>query len=236
MPQQLRLFDFLIEERSPESLVISDANRDAWRMLQRAPMWPGAALALTGPRHSGRTHMASAWAQMQRGAFAHRDAPLTQQFRAAHARLVIDDADRWGDDGGLARVIDVARAEGGALLLIGESAPAFWPVGITDLRSRLAALAHVSLGEPDDALLSAVLQRHCRARFIKLTDQAAQYLVQHMERSFTAALKIAEALESAHVRASRPVSTIIAARVLRSLYAGAPDPDLDPHAFAEEDA
>ena len=59
---QPRLFEFRMGERSPETLVVTDANRDAARLLTDWRLWPSGALALIGPRGSGKTHLALAWA------------------------------------------------------------------------------------------------------------------------------------------------------------------------------
>src|SRR6185437_4580499 len=59
---QQRLFEFRMGERSPETLVVTDANRDAARLITDWRAWPGGALALIGPRGSGKTHLALAWA------------------------------------------------------------------------------------------------------------------------------------------------------------------------------
>ncbi len=49
-------------ERSPDTLVVAQANRDAAKLLTQWRTWPGGALALVGPRGAGKTHLALAWA------------------------------------------------------------------------------------------------------------------------------------------------------------------------------
>ena len=62
MSAQPRLFEFRMGERAPETLVVAEANRDAARLLTGWRDWPGGALALVGPKGSGKTHLALAWA------------------------------------------------------------------------------------------------------------------------------------------------------------------------------
>ncbi|MEJ0059165.1 MAG: hypothetical protein WDM79_06165 [Terricaulis sp.] len=64
---QQRLFEFRMGERAPETLVVTAANRDAAQLLTEWQSWPGGALALVGPKGSGKTHLALAWA-METGA------------------------------------------------------------------------------------------------------------------------------------------------------------------------
>lgn len=223
MADQPRLFSSS-SDFSAATLEIGEANRVAWAMLGRWRDWPNGVLALAGPAGSGKTHMARAWAEnVSAPIWDGRDRAL-EVFERAGRKLVIDDADRFGDEAHLALLLDGARAGRGALLLTAEHPPATWPVALSDLHSRLASLAVERVEEPDDELLARVLARLCKARFIKLSDKAASYLLAHMERSFAAAHALAEAIDRVHVRGSRPISIPIAARALRTLGLDPPDP------------
>lgn len=226
MADQPRLFTFLMEDRSAAALLISDSNREAWERLGRWREWPAGAAALVGPAGAGKSHMAQAWAEQQRAGLCWPQDRALDVFERFGGRVVIDDADRYPDEPHLALLLDSAKARpGAAVLLVGEAAPERWPAGLRDLRSRFAALPTVTLGEPDDELLAGLIDRLCRARFIKLTEKAGTYLVAHMERSFAGAQAVAEAIDRIHVRGARPVTVHIAARALRSLGAEAPEPD-----------
>lgn len=238
MADQPRLFDAAPDTLTEATLEIGEANRAAWAMLNRWRDWPNGALALAGPEGSGKTHMARAWAENVGATVWSGSGRALEAFEAAGRRLVIDDADRFADEPHLALLLDAARAGGGALLLTAQEPPRAWPIQLKDLRSRLAALAVERVEEPDDALLKGVLFRLCKARFIKLSDKAASYLIAHMERSFAAAHAVAEALDRVHVRGSKPISAPIAARALRSLGLDLPDPggDEDGPDTSPEDA
>ena len=51
------------------------------------------------------------------------------------------------------------------LLLIAREAPEHWTVSLPDLKSRLAAVPHVRIEEPDDALMRSHRDRPCARRF-----------------------------------------------------------------------
>ena len=226
MAEQPRLFSFLLEDRSAAALLVTESNAVAWERLQRWPEWPSGVLALTGPQGAGKTHMALAWAERARAGVCWPQDRGMDVFERFNGRMVLDNADRYPDEPHLALLLDAARnTPGAAVLLVGRDRPDRWPVGLKDLRSRFAAMPLVTLGEPDDALLAGVLQRLCRARFIKLTEKAGTYLTAHMERSFATAQAVADALDRIHLRGARPVSIGLASRALRSLGADAPDPE-----------
>jgi chromosomal replication initiation ATPase DnaA len=226
MAEQPRLFTFLVEDRSAAALLVTESNRAAWDRLQRWREWPGHALALSGPQGAGKSHMALAWAEQARAGVCWPQDRAMDVFERFGGRVVVDDADRYPDEPHLALLLDAARYRpGAAVLLVGRDLPDAWPAGLVDLRSRLAAMPVVEVGQPDDAMLAGVLERLCRARFMKLTEKAARYLVHHMERSFAAAHAVTDALDRIHVRGARPVSVGVAAKALRSIWAEAPEPD-----------
>ncbi len=204
-------------ERSPDTLVVAEANRDAALLLSNWRAWPGGALALIGPPGSGKTHLALAWA-LEAGAVtlvagAGPEEAL-RAFEAGGGRVLVDNADQAPNDLTLTRLLDLARSRAGAALLVGASPPSQWPVALPDLRSRLSALAIAALGEPDGALLGIVLRRLCRERFIELGQDGLDYLVENMPASFAAAHALAEALDGMVVRGRKPVSAALARKAL----------------------
>jgi chromosomal replication initiation ATPase DnaA len=232
MARQPRLHFAPAEDRTTATLQVSESNRLAWTMLRRWRAWPGGTLALAGPAGSGKSHMARAWAEIADARLWTGEGRALDAFEAADRRLVIDDADRFEDDAHLALLLDSVRTGGGALLLVAQDPPRSWPMDLKDLRSRLAAVPVETLHEPDDELLAGVLARLCKARFIKLSDKAATYLTQHMERSFAAAHSAADAIDREHVRGSREIPVAVAVRALRSMGMNAPEPDPDEDAGA----
>jgi chromosomal replication initiation ATPase DnaA len=215
--------------------LLTESNRPAWNRLLEWRSWPSGALTLIGPQGAGKSHMALAWAETVGAAVCGARQRALDLFQGAEGRIVIDDADRYPDEPHLALLLDAARSRpGAAVLLVGEDRPEAWPVRLRDLRSRLSALPTVALNDPDDTLLMGLLERHCRARFIKLTEKAGTYLAAHMERSFAGARAVAEAIDRIHARGVRPVSIGVAARALRSIRADAPAPDPGADDVAEE--
>lgn len=226
MAEQQRLFEFRMGDRAPERHVVSGSNRAAAELLTSWRTWPGGAMALTGPKGSGRTHLAHAWAASAEARLIDAaalnleisgPAAAAEAFEAAGGRLALDDADKARDDMALVRILDLARWRSGAVLLVGEADPAHWPCATPDLTSRFAALPAARLEEPDEALLELVLKRLCRERFMELSDKAVAYLVTHMERTFSQAHALVAELDRAVVKGARPISPVQARKALAAV-------------------
>lgn len=220
MDDQPRLFDFTEKGEGAGAFIVGDSNRQAIGLLKQWRSWPGGALALVGPEGSGKSHLAKLWAG-EAGALVLSGrltvAGAREAFAARDGRLVLDNADRVQDDATLMLVLDLAKAEGGAVLLVGRENPAEWRAELPDLRSRFAALLTTQLGEPDEKLIIELIRRLCRARFIEMKENVAKYAAQHMERSFAAAHALVAEIDNLMTEGSQPVPYDIAAEALRRL-------------------
>lgn len=215
-----------------ETFIVSSSNDEAVRALDAWPAWHGGVLALVGPRGTGKTHLAQAWADQVGAVTLAFNALLPDLHDLAGRPVLMEDADR-SDAETLFHLINMAPQAGGGLLLTARRAPVTWPAALPDLRSRLNALPVAELGEPDDDLLEGVLQKFFRERHIRPSDDIFSYLLRRMERSVPVALALVERLDEASDAEHRPVSRALARQILED---GDGTPDLFATRLAEPDA
>ncbi len=200
-----------------EDFILSECNAAAVAFIDRWPDWPGPALALIGPRGSGKSHLANVW-RLRSGArrIAAAEADERALLEAAEAgACVIEDLDRGiADERALFHLLNLTRERAVALLLTARSHPGHWTVGLPDLRSRLRSLPVTAIEPPDEALLRAVLVKLLADRQLPATPHAVTHLARHMERSFEMALEIVEALDRALWQRPREVTRDLARKVL----------------------
>lgn len=193
---------------SRAAFVTSAANETALAVIEAWPRWPGGALALVGPEGSGKTHLATVWAE-RAGATRHNPGQATEG-----QPLVVENADSL-DGEALFHLINRAPTDGG-LLLTARTRPAAWPTALPDLRSRLNALTVAEIGAPDDALMIAVLEALFREKHIRAAPDLYEYLLRRMERSVTAARAVVALLDQAAAEQGRPVNRTLAREVLEA--------------------
>lgn len=205
--------------RGRADFLVAPCNRAAVAWLDRWPDWPHHGLALYGPAGSGKSHLAHVFGARTGARFLSAaelggadPAALAGQGRA----VVIDSLDEGGpfDEATLLHLFNLVGETGGFLLLVARAAPARLPIALADLRSRLAALPAVAVGAPDDVLLGRLLLKHFQDRGLRVAEEVVRYLVQRMERSFEAALALAERLDELALAESRAVTVPLAKRAL----------------------
>lgn len=212
MTRQLRLKLRRPVSYAREAFVPGPSNAAALAALDAWPNWHGRAVALIGPQGVGKTHLARHWAERVGAVILDRQAP---QVEAAAGRpALVEDVDQGIEDEALFHLINMAAHEGGGLLLTARTAPAAWPAGLPDLRSRLNALLVAEIEEPDDEVLEGVLRKFFRERSIRPPKEVLPYLLRRMERSIPYAREIVKRLDEAADDEQRPISRALARQIL----------------------
>lgn len=224
-PRQIPMDLPLPVARSEENFLTSPSNQAAWDAIWAWQTWPDTRLALTGPQGCGKSHLVHVWAgKVDAGMVLASD--LTEA-RMAHLidgpAIAVEDVDAIVDLPGPVRrqietvlfhLYNLAAAEAVPLLMTGRAAPAHWGLALPDLASRASAMAHVRITEPDDALLTSILDKLFRDRQMNVGEDVLEYLIWRIERSFAAAEQIVARLDHAALARKRRVTKQLASDVL----------------------
>lgn len=196
------------------------AQVDAW------PAWPQGRLAVTGPEGAGKTHLAHVWAARSGATILPAAAlPDLAAGELDGAALALEDVDRIPELGpaaapraeeALFHLCNRLAAAGGSLMVSGRAAPAFWPIALPDLASRLSTAAVARLQPPDDSLLAALLVKLFSDRQLEVAPDLVRYLIARMDRSYAAAEALVAELDRAGLARRRPVTARLAAEILRA--------------------
>jgi len=222
VPRQLALALDHGESFAREDFLGGPSNAAAIALIDSWPDWPQRTAVLIGPEGSGKSHLASAWAQVSG---ARRIAARALQEGAVPAALatgalVVEDLAAGAfDERALFHLLNLAREQQAFLLLTARTPPAGWTLALRDLGSRLKALPVVAMTSPDDALLCAVLVKLFADRQLAVDESVIRYLAVRIERSFAAARAVVAQLDDEALRHHRPLTRALAAEVLQSAAA-----------------
>jgi hypothetical protein len=170
--------------------IVTPANADAVRHLGHWSLWPVMATVLTGPRKSGRSF-------------------LGRIFAARSGATLFDGGER-ADEEQLFHAWNRALAERRPLLIIADTPCSQWDIALPDLRSRLAATPHVAIGEPDDLLIPALLERLLAARAVSINADVPDWIARRIERTYVAVHRAVDALDQAAWATRRRIGIAVA--------------------------
>lgn len=215
--RQLAL-DLPVESRlGAEDFLVGRSNEKAFATILRWPDWPARLVHLGGGPGSGKTHLASVWAE-RAGAeiVAARDVrPHDVPALAAARALVVEDLDRGRvDEPALFHLVNLVRESGAHLLATSASPVERSGLALPDLVSRLRLAPSVTLGPPDDELLSAVLVKLFHDRQLLVDASVIAFVAARIERSFAAAARVVAALDREALSRGRRVTRPVAALIL----------------------
>jgi chromosomal replication initiation ATPase DnaA len=217
-PRQLVLALDHAESFAREDFLGGPSNAAALSLIERWPDWPNRAMALVGPQGSGKTHLASIWAEtsgarvLSAKLLGECDLPAA----LATGALVLEDLSPEGlDEPALFHLLNLAREEGAYLLMTARAAPAGFAVALRDLASRLRSVPAVTLAPPDDALLRALIVKLATDRQMNVDEPVVNYLANRIERSFASARAAVMRMDEEALRQHRPVTRALAAELFR---------------------
>ncbi|HEY4142840.1 MAG TPA: chromosomal replication initiator DnaA [Pseudolabrys sp.] len=201
-----------------EDFLGGPSNAAALSLIESWPDWPNRVMALIGPEGSGKSHLATIWAEIA-GAriLSAKLLPETDLPSAfATGALVVEDLDPTDlDERALFHLINMAKEQHAFVLLTARKAVAGFPVAIRDLASRLRALPSVLLSAPDDSLLRSLIVKLAADRQLTVDEPLVNYLANRIERSFAAAHGAIEQLDKEALRQHRPVTRALASELFR---------------------
>lgn len=200
----------------PQDFLISASNQSAHTQILSWTKWPSHVLILEGPKGSGKTHLAHFWAHKSGAIFLEAKsvgtAPAAQLLGSAKMAIVENFLE--ADETGLFHLCNEIRDRQGWLLLTTATPLNMHSFKLPDLSSRLKAAGYVTMSEPDDALLSAVLAKGFADRQLRVGPDVIQYLLPRIERSFVAAQQVVAAIDAASLEKKREITLPLVRSVL----------------------
>ncbi|MCX7318497.1 MAG: DnaA/Hda family protein [Hyphomicrobiales bacterium] len=217
-PRQLAFELPHAESLSRDDFLEGSANAEALGLIDGWPDWPNRVMLLAGPEGCGKSHLAAIWAEQAgaRSTMAHTLTAATVPGTLATGAVVVEDLCPGNfDDRALFHLLNLAREDGAYVLMTSRVVPVAMDIALRDLRSRLRAVPVVQLKAPDDQLFRALIVKFCADRQMSIDETVVSYIASRIERSFVAARRTVELLDSEALRLGRAVTRALAAELLR---------------------
>jgi chromosomal replication initiation ATPase DnaA len=207
---------------SRDELVVCKSNASAVSLIDSWPQWPANFMIVAGPPGSGKSHLASIWAE-RAGAMriAIDELSTASSALATGANVLLDGIGETAfDETALFHLINAVRQNGGSLLVMTRKWPSSWKVALPDLLSRVKSAPTIEIAEPDDSLLSGVILKLFADRQLMVDPNVVSYLVSRIERSLATAQSVVERLDKAALESKSRITRQLAATVLTEMDQG----------------
>jgi chromosomal replication initiation ATPase DnaA len=217
-PRQLAFALPHADSQTRDNFLEGEPNAAAVALIDAWPEWPSQTMLLVGAQGSGKSHLATIWAELSGARCTTAHALTTSGVPAALATgaLVVEDLMAGGfDEQALFHLLNLAREEQAFVLVTAREPPSTLQIELLDLRSRLRALPVISLLQPDDRLLRALIVKFCTDRQLLIDETVVSYLLTRVDRSYVAVRQAVELLDREALRLGRPVTRALAAELLR---------------------
>ena len=216
-PRQLAFALPHAESLTRDNFLEGPANEAALALIERWPDWPNRIMWLAGEEGSGKSHLATIWAERSgaRVISAHAITAASVPNALATGALVVEDLKAAGfDERALFHLMNLAREDAAFVLMTARTPPSAFEIELRDLSSRLRAVPVVSLASPDDLLFRALIVKFCADRQMAVDESLVGYLASRIERSYAAARRTVEFLDTEALQLGRPVTRALAAELL----------------------
>ena len=218
-PRQLAFALPHAESLTRDNFLEGPANAAGLALVDSWPEWPNRTMLLVGPEGSGKSHLAAIWAEQAgaRSTSAHTLTAAAVPAALATGALVVEDLNPPDvDERALFHLMNLTREDEAFVLITARLPPSAFQIELRDLRSRLRAVPTISLLPPDDALFRALIVKFCADRQLAIDESVVGYLATRIERSYSAARRAVELLDTEALRQGRPVTRALAAELFRN--------------------
>ena len=200
-----------------DDFLVAPSNAAAVKLVDDWPDWPAHAAVLVGPEGAGKSHLATVWQVRAKApliALHELTTPNAPALLSSGALALEHDEGRGFDETALFHTLNLARQQGGQVLLTSRLEPRLWQVKLPDLASRLKALPLVHISAPDDALLRGVLVKLFADRQINVDEAVVSYMLTRMARSLAAARSLVAEIDRAAMVEKAEITRPFVARVM----------------------
>lgn len=211
-----------------DDFMVNQCNYQAISAVESWPEWPFFAYVLYGPKGCGKSHLSHVFAEHVKSFYKKpvcvkiinaTDITLAKAntlHREYHC-LVVENLTPKANNEALFHLFNLYQNEGGFILFTSEVPPARMKFKLPDLQSRLNIIPSISIGEPNDEMLSALVVKLFNDRQIMITPEILNYIIYNMERSFSFAVKLVEEIDTISLAKKRAISTAIVKEAIEYL-------------------
>ena len=225
MKQNILKFHFSDNKTYP--FLTSSKNIFAFRTINQWPNWENNFIFIYGPKNCGKTHILEIWRKNSNAGYIdHRffdDSSFSENLKKLEKKRcwVLDDIDSIFKLNfkkiqlKILNILNILANLKCYLLITSKTPPSSLKCGLNDLSSRLKSSLVIEVKEPDEDLLKNIILKKLDLRQVVISEKNLEFLVQRMERTYTAAIKISDLIDERSLEKKSKVSLDLLKNILK---------------------
>lgn len=199
-----------------EDFIVTDNNQEAFLRITDWMTWPYNTFLLIGPRHSGKTHLATIFHHLSAATFLNETGLQNSAdlFSSGTTPFILDPVHIQRNEESFLHFYNLCMEKQRKLLLTSQTHPIQWDIKLPDLSSRLMAIPYATIEQPNDTLIRGILLKRFSDLQITLSDSVLDYLMTHIERSYSALQNTVALLNDASLVEHKKVTLPLVKKVL----------------------
>ena len=201
------------------SFIESPSNWEALAWIMRWPEWPLKHIAVHGEAGCGKTHLAKIF-QEKIGAYWVQKEDLQQtpdSILQKASTFIIDNYDEIKNETWLFHFYNLTKEYQADVLYCGRHSPGQSLFTLPDLRSRIRSIHAITISQPEEELLQKIMQQRFRNAGVWLPRDfldISHYVLNRIERSYTALDKFIAITDEKMLQEQRPFSISLVRDIL----------------------
>ncbi len=227
MSQQLTFRLSFKEALEKEDFFFSSCNLNAANVLADWDKWADGMMVLVGPKYSGKSHLCSVWAK-ETNAFKINVNELNGKLDKCLMTnfICIEDLDNMDEleeeikketEEALFHLINHFVHGNKKALFSSKKMPNQWSLNLKDLESRLLSINKVSIKEPDDKLILALLLKLFSDRQVTVGHDELKHIALRIDRSFSGMYQFVQLLDKKSLSLQRKINFSLINETIKDL-------------------
>lgn len=206
------VLDFEWEERFTEDLfVVAPQNKHCIEWLNNSDLWPKHQIVLSGPKKSGKTHLAKIWAKRLKAQIINGDISNID----INSPFVVDPVESIEEEVYLKLLFSLAS----------EKYPAIWitdcnfeaSLQTNDVKTRMKTLMHISIHPQDESLFISILHKRCMDFGLIMHLDVAAYIIKRAPLTYLAIDQLVKIMHRICLYDKRSLTIDVAVNAISSM-------------------
>ena len=170
-----------------DNFFVSSSNKAVFNFLDEWPKWPKNFLSICGEHYSGKSHLISIFINKYKGIKFNANELNNDDLDRIknYQNIVIEDFNKEVDENLIYTLIDLIEQNNKYLIVTSIAPIVNINFNLNDLKSRLKNFILLSIKNPDDELIFALILKNLSDRQISLDKKLVDFIVKRINRSYS---------------------------------------------------